>query len=626
MSSEKCNWYATDYFSGIIRANYYYDFTDWNYANDYQRFSNAVDDVLTKYNGSTSDAGTLTDYSPDLASYITKMAQVYFVVLSYYNEIYLSKGSFPYDFVFNDNHYEFSFVEDILQKSGGDDALKDFMKLPEIIAEGDDVYIKMYVNYDTHAANLDRAYLLNSLFADETGILHSSDGVKKTIDPLQVELKETILHYIFLANDGFKVLEDTEDSFKNKFDTTDCMYTLTTPQNLYNYPFVVYYSYKCKITKWSPMLWIYMKYNFKETVITDAICKKFLLDTSIFPLDYFKCPSPATFTNPCIKNIQDYCDMDYVPPTYVTAGQSFVSDAFLVKMGEQCLCYTKSVVAPGAGTYEKQPNMCFSTYCTDSNWVNAFNLSNDDCKSQCEVVWKWIQNNQVQGAYLDRFNTQKYEEVCGRTFTPYEQESFNIGICCGVLIFTACIATATGLSIKKKGTIAATTSLITAIGIGVSIFLGLDLAGQFGCKDTSKLPTDSVCTSKLSGISLPSQFCSTMVQCQCAFNQDCPTSCTCLSGSCWGPGSTLDTVNCKEVNYDNLVPLTACAIGLPPALMLICKHFKVLPKIYAPVAVVVAIIFTIPAIITGIVRQESSTLSGECNLSSSSTTASSSTK
>ena len=42
--------------------------------------------------------------------------------------------------------------------------------------------------------------------------------------------------------------------------------------------------------------------------------------------------------------------------------------------------------------------------------------------------------------------------------------------------------------------------------------------------------------------------------------------------------------------------------------------------------IVVAIIFTIPAILTGIVRQESSTLSGECNLSSSSTTASSSTK
>ena len=365
------------------------------------------------------------------------------------------------------------------------------------------------------------------------------------------------------------------------------------------------------------MLWIYMKYRFKETPITDAICEKFLLNTTIFPLDYFKCPSPTTFTTDCIKNIQDYCDMDYIPPTYITASQSFVDDVFLVKSGEQCMCYSWPVAAPGIGTGLKHPNMCFSQYCLEPNWINAFNLSPDDCKSECEIVWKWIQNNQIQGAYLNMFNTGEYEEVCGKTFTPYEQESFNVGICCGVLIFTACIATATGLAIKNKGIIAATTSLITAIGIGVSIFLGLDLAGQFGCKDSTNLPTDSICTSKLTGISLPSQFCSTMVQCQCAFNQDCPTNCTCLSGSCRGPGTTLDTVNCKEVNYDNLVPLTACAIGLPLALMLICKHFKVLPKIYAPVAVVVAAAFTIPAILTGIVRQESSTLSGECDLSSS---------
>ncbi len=171
-----------------------------------------------------------------------------------------------------------------------------------------------------------------------------------------------------------------------------------------------------------------MKNNFTDLPFTilPSISEDFLGQTGIFPLDYFHCPDPDDFTNECKSQIQKYCDMEYSPPSYIDALQSQVTEFFLVNTGSQCLCYTSAIVAPGIGTGEKSPNMCFSNYCTASRWVDAFNLSDDDCKSQCDVVWNWIQNNQVQGAYLDRFNTNKYAKVCGDTYTQWVHNSFNI--------------------------------------------------------------------------------------------------------------------------------------------------------------------------------------------------------
>ncbi len=607
-------------YQGVIRATYYWDWSSYNYLSNGKNFITAVerlgDETVTDMNPATTEAGPIPDNG-----LILRMARIFAICFTFYNEIYDPTSTFrTTDFISVTGSFTL-FKTSVLQNAGGSSTLdyfyEDLMKMPEITQDGDDFYITLYVNRNTYVEEVSPTDLLNGLFRDDDPSAYIQDASGKVFSPntITVELDETTCFYTKLSEDD-TIYSIDPDEVKNL--EIPCVNSLLLPSqeelDETMYPFVTYYSYKCKISEWSPLLYIYAMNYDSELIWSETTCTKILNQTKLKPFKCFDCPSPQTFTDPCIEDIEQYCPMKYYPPEYIVGSYVYISDYFLVSEAQQCLCYAKNVGTSGLGNDNRHANMCFSTYCSAPNWVNAFNLENENCIDECKIMWDSLQNLDVTPAFLDRFNTDKYNTVCGANYTAYKQNTFNWQLFLGLLIFSAAISTCVAFTVKKKRI--AATSGIAAILIAISIFISIDLAGQYTCKNDSR-PTTSLCKSKITNVALPKTFCSTMLQCECAVDNDCPTYCSCASGLCLGAGRTFTTKNCKSMNYNNLIPLTACAIGLPPTLMLISKYYHLPYHIYVPAAIIVATIFTIPAALTGIIRTENNSLTGDCLPSSS---------
>ena len=93
-----------------------------------------------------------------------------------------------------------------------------------------------------------------------------------------------------------------------------------------------------------------------------------------------------------------------------------------------------------------------------------------------------------------------------------------------------------GVDVKKQ---ILSTSIVSFIGLGVSIFLGLDFICDAGCSGGK-----SVCKTKISQMEVSNQFCVAKYNCDCAIDSDCDSGFACNGGVCtpskcdWSPSGS----------------------------------------------------------------------------------------
>lgn len=102
------------------------------------------------------------------------------------------------------------------------------------------------------------------------------------------------------------------------------------------------------------------------------------------------------------------------------------------------------------------------------------------------------------------------------------------------------------------------TLLVSALMIGLTIFLSKDLAGQGSCKKENN-SYSFVCKSQISKMKLPSYFCEDELLCECVLDADCPSACNNCKNTICTPGTGHREMITNQKHRPN-IPVSVFAI------------------------------------------------------------------
>ena len=196
-------------------------------------------------------------------------------------------------------------------------------------------------------------------------------------------------------------------------------------------------------------------------------------------------------------------------------------------------------------------------------------LTDWSCRSECSNLSDLLKG---QASNIQNLNQTKVGRLCGQTITMTFNTAFFVQLMIPTIIMTALVPL--GFGINKASIIVMVLTLLTLTG--VSFYLGKLFASRTECDTIAvggKLP---LCVSSMNpDMELPLSFCNINMFCECRFDGDCNTGCTCKSGVCVVPGGTRDTetVYVKTINVQMLVLSSSLLILVPILIYLLRRRF-----------------------------------------------------
>jgi len=287
------------------------------------------------------------------------------------------------------------------------------------------------------------------------------------------------------------------------------------------------------VTKWSPLLAVYFQV-FLNASFDSATCQAIAapvgsLHVATLPLTCFQsdCDQSAQL---CKTEIEKYCAVNYVPPDYTSRD---TTDYYLMgKYSNDCLCYASDLAPVSNPKPGNIGAMCFDNHCS-AQTRQEFGITDTQCKDYCQEVWGWLNNQGAdQSQNATHMDWLRFQQICGSNYRPYTPAAVNWSVAiCGVVgtVLSAILLYALTRHRKYSST---KTKIVLVIAVGtllaVTAFLSRDMAGLSSCGGGSQFE----CRSRYTHLKLPKQFCSYVLNCECQFDQDCPSGCLCASSTC----------------------------------------------------------------------------------------------
>jgi len=315
------------------------------------------------------------------------------------------------------------------------------------------------------------------------------------------------------------------------------------------------------VKTWSPMLAVYFQ-KYAGASFDPATCAAIAHPaTSQYP----ETLPTSCYKNDCVvggdckTDLINYCQMNYVPPL---PELRTTTDDFLmgVQFAPSCKCYASALAPISNPTPGNIGAMCFDKYC-NPELRSLFKIDDAVCAKHCDEVYRWVTG---QGADQPRnandMDWQRFNAICGTNYRPYTADQWNTSV-----LFTgglsSMLLTLLGFTFAQRKNWARPKVIIFVIvilllSIGTTVFLARDLAGKAECN--GKVAT---CTSKITKMRLPKEFCAYQQQCECSFDQDCPNGCLCASSACQPQGGVRNFKTIKTRNIPLIImSLIVCVL------------------------------------------------------------------
>jgi hypothetical protein len=338
--------------------------------------------------------------------------------------------------------------------------------------------------------------------------------------------------------------------------------TVQSVNDLNNPPYVTQamgavFNIVADIQTWSPMLLILAASQ--NVVFSTSDCQNIFTSTSLLPVSclYSLCPSTGS-SQTCGTILETICPIRYTPPQYLPRGLAL---NFLgSNLSPVCTCFS-SLLAPYGTPSGNTTAMCFDNTCPAS-LRSLFGLTDSICRDQCSNVLNWLDSSDpsTQPQFTERLDTTRLAQLCGVNYVPYQGATWNNSILVSGLGFTI-LFSALAFSIARHGDMSTTfVAVITCLAglfvLALTLFLARDLAGISRCDGNTP-----VCHSSITGLRIPNQFCSVVVNCECSLDSDCPSTCYCQSGVCLPNSGTRPRVE-QSVRKPNWIVMIPTIIGI----------------------------------------------------------------
>jgi len=287
------------------------------------------------------------------------------------------------------------------------------------------------------------------------------------------------------------------------------------------------------VTKWSPLLAIYFQI-FGGATFDSATCQAIAnppqsLHSATIPIPCYQsdCVDPGQ----CKSDIQKFCPITYTPPPYTSRN---TTDKYLVSNNyPDCYCYTSALAPISNPEPGNIGAMCFDKYC-GPKFRQQFDLDDARCKGYCSTVYGWLTGTGAdQSQNANHMDWQRFQQICGKEYRPYTPANWNVGILVSGTIATLFTSFITYAMTQHKNYSSSktkiTVGIVSVLLLLITLFFSRDFAGLSGCDyDKNKFE----CTTRITKMKVPKQFCNYVLNCECAFDNNCPSGCLCASGSC----------------------------------------------------------------------------------------------
>lgn len=301
-----------------------------------------------------------------------------------------------------------------------------------------------------------------------------------------------------------------------------------------------------------------------NVVIGTNVPESLMKRVPLIPVSWYEDLCASSSTQECKNLVDNYCKYRYDPPPYTI---HYTVSRFLMNSGsDMCACYNNSLAPVSQSSLNNPAAMCFSKTC-DNQIRRSLNLTDNKCQNYCDEVRDWNLSDDITKlpANSSRMDWNRYEQICGQNLDPTQPPLFNSD----VLVPSLLIILLLTLLFYVIGKYRKVSVLGMSVGIPiasciliiVAFLASYDLSGKSMCDGK-----EFICKSKFTDVNLGSSFCNRKLNCECVWNEDCPSSCICASGTCLPRTGQreVEEVSYRNVNYPfyismSLISIIVCA-------------------------------------------------------------------
>lgn len=441
----------------------------------------------------------------------------------------------------------------------------DNLIIPTCYVEGTDCYINFNISAEiwktiTDLSQLDTLAntLLNNFFIDDGAVITVNDISKS---PVKAVFVNTILVLGFQPTTS-EPLGNYVDVVTNLVSNAPTKFISTVLMSI---------PLRTKVSVFSPTLIAYFSANFPSAVIANG--QKMIADTGLMPTLYF---NSLTSDNDKRTYVENYCDTIYLPSKNQHVLIGTFNQFILNSKTGICSCYVSGLVPQTNQTKRgNQTAMCFDNACTPE-FNQLFGVT--DCQSKCSQMCAWA-NATGPNTFTDPtvYNEALFEQTCGYSCDSVLRRKSNpiIPVMGTVLTLLMLLLT---FSVCKYGSFSVSATVICMLVVFV-IFAGLT---AFFTDDFQCLPIcggddgkTSLCLTKNTKLSVPTQFCGAKLPCECQFGVagDCGSNCSCVSSMCLPlDGSTRPSHKEYQRDPNMIVVVIAIVISIIIPTILVYLH------------------------------------------------------
>lgn len=320
--------------------------------------------------------------------------------------------------------------------------------------------------------------------------------------------------------------------------------------------------FRVQITGWDPILLSYYQEFKPGTRFDSPLCTTLYDQLSVLPVQCDVCRT--SLSTECKQQLPKLCSTLFLHPNPSINKLLQTNIISQSSYQDQCGCFSNHLGPPARQQFGDPVSMCFDSHCSQSD-RDLVGASDAFCKANCSTVYNWMYPRSPADASENpgELDTTRYTGLCGPLRSMY---TFNWNMflnCIAIMIFLCiivyvlCLKTfrTQGMWMRRRW-IYASLVVCLCLGIGVSIFIGLDQACQSFCPATVGKP--SLCRTAITDLPMPSSNCAHQY-CQCFFNEDCFQGCKCSSGLCTpADGSAMPTQSKAIVRLNVPLLVSAC--------------------------------------------------------------------
>ena len=357
----------------------------------------------------------------------------------------------------------------------------------------------------------------------------------------------------------------------------------STDQTYSRSPLIVaHYQVRTTIARWSIMLAAYFESaSYIPPNFSTATCDA--MATRDLPLVTRVCFDKADATRQAAYT-KTSCPVEYTPPTGVTGHTNWLLYANAIDPyggGEACQCYNANLGQPQDldDARARMASRCFSVQCNKTQRESA-RLTDTVCSEQdiCAKVAIWMKskNPAQRGFNPDNFDWARFGLLCNEVIQPLADMTYDwrmaLSITATLLALSLWAAILARRQRERRPMVywLCLVGPLVALSFAAGILSGWALAGVPGCaSDGTEYPSHPVCRSRVFGTPLLLSSCPYVANCECQFDRECGSGCSCATGFCTSRSGQRKTKLVSQTSVDVVVlmPLLASALVVPWILM-----------------------------------------------------------